>query len=122
MLGHNASCVRNGEDFLYADIVHPTMNGHLLIACLLGNLFENTLNNIKNLKRNSNLKEDIKIISFPPIHNDVLMYSNPICYSMLKPTKHRLRVVDFQGFQIVARPKHGSTDKFKRCWEGNQAG
>ena len=141
MVGQNATCIPDGDKFLYADIIHPNDNGHLLITCLLGPFLGDLLHveiisnkskksiipnkqrhtrNLTHVSESSPYKS--AHASVDPIYKSVLQFNNPRCYSMLKQASDRIRVTDFRGFSIVARPQHGSDNKFKRCWQGNTIG
>ena len=127
MTGPNAACVPNGEKFLYDDIVHPNMNGHLLVACMLKSMIllatstgKSKVNNNSNHKKKRSKESLVRAIQ--PIHWKSLQFSYPICYSMLKETSGRLHVLDMDGFKVTERPQNGNALRTKRCWEATEAG
>lgn len=131
MTGPNATCLPDGDKYVYRDIIHPNENGHLLITCLLSSLFERVLHKIHMRDRNLKFqKGEVETVDsrrniskeIVPIYESLRQFTNPICYSMLKASAYRLLVTDVRGFKVVARPQAGSDSKNKRCWQGNAAG
>lgn len=120
MTGENALCAKQGEKYLYADFVHPNMDGHLLLACSLASFFQRAFFYSTSLSLSAFIRQP------SPIYEQVLQFMQPVCYSMLKSPSGRLRVHSSKGFEVVARKQKGRRHDdaliAKRCWEGNHIG
>ena len=125
--GPEAACVKNGERSLYGDFVHPNELGHLLIATLLAGKLKWAHTAALEASKNASFalpsRDSPSHVALPtPLFPESLHFYRPNCFSMLSPPIKRLHVINVKGFHVTERPQNGAPDKYKRCWEGRNAG